>query len=132
MRLVRQTPPEERSRILQTLFGEPGDRGWYRFAVMMVLSIVIAVMGLSLDSPAVVIGAMLIAPLMTPVIGFAAALSMGWPRRMASSGAVIALATLSGVGLSWLLARALPSPPLTHEILSRTSPDGRDLAVHSP
>ncbi len=129
MRLTRQTPPEERMRILETLFGESRNRGWHRFGAMMVLSVVIAVMGLSLNSAAVVIGAMLIAPLMTPVIGFAAALSMGWPRRLAASGAAIALATLGGIGLSWLLARLLPSVSLTEEVLSRTAPDVRDLAV---
>lgn len=129
MRLTRQTPPEERMRILETLFRESRDRGWHRFGAMMVLSVVIAVMGLSLNSAAVVIGAMLIAPLMTPVIGFAAALAMGWPRRLAASGAAIALATLGGIGLSWLLARLLPSVSLTEEVLSRTAPDVRDLAV---
>ncbi len=40
-----------------------------RFFFLLSLSMVIAVMGLSLDSPAVVIGAMLIAPLMTPGVG---------------------------------------------------------------
>ncbi len=100
-----------------------------RFAFLLSLSIVIAVMGLSLDSPAVVIGAMLIAPLMTPVIAFAAALAMGWPRWMARTGAVVLAASVGSVGLAWLLAALLPASNLGREVLSRTSPDARDLLV---
>ncbi|MDP8930116.1 MAG: DUF389 domain-containing protein, partial [Actinomycetota bacterium] len=100
-----------------------------RFAFLLGLSIVIAVMGLSLDSPAVVIGAMLIAPLMTPVIAFAAALAMGWPRWMARMGGIVLVASVGSVALAWLLATLLPMAALTREVLSRTSPDARDLLV---
>ena len=96
--------PEDRQRILAGLYPEAGRAGrwWYGFAVMLALSVVIAVLGLSLDSDAVIIGAMLIAPLMTPVIGTAAALVMGWPRRLAQA----ALAVLAGWPAPW----GSPSP----------------------
>lgn len=100
-----------------------------RFAFLLGLSIVIAVMGLSLDSPAVVIGAMLIAPLMTPVIAFAAALSMGWPRAMARTGGIVLVSSAGSVALAWLLAALLPTAEISREVLSRTSPDARDLLV---
>jgi uncharacterized hydrophobic protein (TIGR00271 family) len=128
-RFLGRTSAEERRRILDALFGEGGRRRWHRFAILMALSIVVAAMGLSLDSAAVVIGAMLLAPLMTPIMAFSAALCMGWPRRMAASGAAVLLASGGSVGLAWLLAKAQPSLELTGEILSRTAPDGRDLAV---
>lgn len=50
------------------------EDGWaIRFGLMVALSMVVAVMGMSADSAAVVIGAMLLAPLMTPV--------MAWQQR---------------------------------------------------
>ena len=75
--------PEDRRRVLRALSLDT-DTSWVgRFAVMLGLSLVVAVTGLLADSPTLVIGAMLIAPLMTPVLGFAVALAMWWPRRMA-------------------------------------------------
>ncbi len=43
------------------------------YVLLVVLSCVIATFGLSLNSGAVIIGAMLIAPLMSPILAFAAA-----------------------------------------------------------
>ena len=98
---------------------------------MLALSVVIAVLGLSLDSDAVIIGAMLIAPLMTPVIGTAAALVMGWPRRLAQAALAVLAGSAGAVGISFALVSVLPagSQVLTPAVLSRTSPDLRDLAV---
>ena len=69
----------DRSRITAALFHEGHRFGPFarRFAALMTMSVLIAVMGLLADSTAVVIGAMLVAPLMTPVLGIAAALVMG-------------------------------------------------------
>ena len=47
----------------------------------MLLSSAIAAFGLVNDSAAVVIGAMLVAPLMTPILAVAAAIVQGWGRR---------------------------------------------------
>ena len=47
-----------------------------RFAFMIMMSAGIAVLGLLLSSPAVVIGAMLISPLMGPIIGFGFGLAL--------------------------------------------------------
>ena len=67
----RAATPEERARILDTFFFEGDRRVPYlqQFFVLMVLSTAIAAFGLANDSAAVVIGAMLVAPLMTPLIG---------------------------------------------------------------
>ena len=52
------------------------DAGWSaHFIVMTLLSAGIAILGLLLSSPAVVIGAMLISPLMGPIIGAGFALA---------------------------------------------------------
>lgn len=99
----------ERRRVLRTLFAEGDDRWRFRFGFLLALSVAIAVMGLSLDSSAVVIGAMLIAPLMTPVMATAAAVAMGWSRRLTVAATTVVLASAGSVGLAWLLASFLPT-----------------------
>lgn len=89
----------------------------------------VAVMGLSAGSAAVVIGAMLLAPLMVPVLGVAAAVAMAMPRHLGRSLVIVLLASLGSIALAYLLAMFLPAEPLSGEVLSRTSPDLRDLVV---
>lgn len=106
------------------------EDGWMlRFAVMLALSIIVAVMGLSAGSTAIVIGAMLLAPLITPVMGSAAALAMALPRHLSRSLLVVIAATAVSVLLAFTLAAVLQDPALSTEVLARTSPDLRDLIV---
>ncbi len=123
----------DRHRILAALYPMADDvaHWWFRFAVMLTLSIVVAVMGLSLNSGAIVIGAMLIAPLMTPVLGVSAALVMAWPRRLGHSAVAVLAGSVGAVGAAWVLTSLLPvaDRALTPEVLSRTNPDLRDLLV---
>ncbi len=102
----------------------------YRFTVMITLSVVVAVMGLSANSAAVVIGAMLLAPLMQPVLATAGCVSMALFRKALGNLTKVVLATVWSVGLSYMLAKIfVPDPPLANEIVSRTKPDIRDLIV---
>jgi uncharacterized hydrophobic protein (TIGR00271 family) len=125
----RGLDPAERRRIMDAVaFRVEG--GWPgQFALMLGLSVLVAVMGLSAGSAAVVIGAMLLAPLMTPVMGIAAALAMFVPRYVFRSLLVVGVASVAAVGASYLVAVILPEGPLSAEILARTRPDLRDLIV---
>ncbi|MDQ6727474.1 MAG: DUF389 domain-containing protein, partial [Actinomycetota bacterium] len=108
--------------------GEP----WrFRFAAMLLLSLVIAVAGLLADSATLVIGAMLIAPLMTPVLAFAVALAMGWPRHLARAGLTVVAASAGSVAVAWGLTAVLrgSGSEVTAQILGRTSPGVVDLVV---
>ncbi len=106
------------------------EPGWaQRFTVMIGLSAVVSVMGLDANSPALVIGAMLIAPLMAPVLGLAASISMALGRHATRSAITVILATAGVILLSYLLARVLPNNELPNEVLARTRPDIRDLVV---
>lgn len=112
--------------------GPDTSRRVIRFVVLMSFASVIASMGVINDSTAVVIGAMLIAPLMTPLMGMAISLVMGWPRRlgratmMAAAG--IALAVLIGVLLGQTVPAIIDTTTNT-QILSRTSPTTLDMIV---
>ena len=67
------------------------DHWVFRFTVMTTLSVVVAVMGLSADSAAVVIGAMLLAPLMQPVLATAACIAMALFQKSLRSFTVVVL-----------------------------------------
>ncbi len=123
---------DERSRVVSNLFHEGGRHTPFvhRFVALMVLSSLIAVLGLLADSTAVVIGAMIVAPLMAPVLGVAAAMVMDWPRRALVAGATVALGSVMAIFLSALTAFILPSPEeIPAEVLARTAPNLLDLGV---
>lgn len=127
----RHLEPEERRRVMHDLALVKRTHWTWRFSVMLSLSVLIAVMGLLAGSAAVVIGAMLLAPLMTPVLGTAAALAMGLPKKALVSATRVVLATVGCIGLAYLASKiALTgSESLSSEIESRTRPDLRDLIV---
>jgi uncharacterized hydrophobic protein (TIGR00271 family) len=128
-------PEEERRQILNELFFE--DREWrpfvVRFSVLLVLSTMIAGLGLIADSVAVVIGAMLVAPLMTPILATAASVVYGHMRRMATSVAVLAAGTAAAIATGWVVSKLAPgtvaAPDLTRELTARTAPSLLDLGV---
>lgn len=103
-----------------------------RFFTLMVFASVIASMGVITDSTAVVIGAMLIAPLMTPLMGMAISLVMGWPNRLVISALVafsgIALAILVGV-LAGVWAPTVIDTAVNTQIVARSSPTLLDLVI---
>lgn len=105
------------------------DNWAWRFTTMLTLAVVVAVMGLSADSAAVVIGAMLLAPLMQPVLATAASLSMSLVRKALWSLIKVLLATAWCIAIAYALALILPDGPLPGEVEARTRPDIRDLVV---
>lgn len=97
--------PEDLSAFKAKLFFEGDKRrvNLERFVVLLFLSTLIATFGVVGDSTATVIGAMIIAPLMRPIMATAAGLVMGDMKR-AWSSFVIVLASVAGViGTAWLL-----------------------------
>ena len=97
----------------------------------MAFSTAIATFGINADSTAVVIGAMLIAPLMTPIMATSASLLMGWPVRATRSMLLVGAGVAIAVAGSWLLSRYFPVLEVTtnSQILSRVSPTTVDLMI---
>ncbi|MEO8899746.1 MAG: DUF389 domain-containing protein [Candidatus Dormibacter sp.] len=122
---------DERMRIRRALLLDV-DQPWrLGFGIMLGLSVVIASMGMSLNSAAVVIGAMLVAPLMAPILGIAGAIALASTRGFARGLAVVVVASSGSIGLAWLFSAIVPEvgTGLTQEMISRTSPDLRDLVI---
>ncbi|MBO7941695.1 DUF389 domain-containing protein, partial [Streptomyces sp. S9] len=100
-----------------------------RYAFMIVMSCGIATLGLLQNSVAVIIGAMLISPLMGPIIELGMGLATFDLRTIRGSLAALA----AGVAAALLIAVAIvivsPLQEPTAEILARTQPTLFDLLV---
>lgn len=120
---------DEQMRIMQLLLPPQNRTAVVRFWLMLTLSVTIAVMGLAADSAAVVIGAMLIAPLMTPIMTFSAAIGLGLGKRAVQAAFLVVAGSVWAILFAVVLARTLPTVTIGNELLSRTSPDIRDLIV---
>ena len=94
-----------------------------------VFSAGIATLGLVLNSPAVIIGAMLISPLIGPILSGGLALAAGDLIMGVRSGLKLLLSCLAAIFFSVLLVGILPFKELTNEIASRTRPNLLDLGV---
>jgi uncharacterized hydrophobic protein (TIGR00271 family) len=106
------------------------DSGWSpRYAFMTMMSAGIAVLGLLLSSPAVVIGAMLISPLMGPILGLGFSLALFDFTEMRRSLAALAIGSLLAVGFTALIVLVSPLQAATEEIIARTRPNLFDLGV---
>jgi uncharacterized hydrophobic protein (TIGR00271 family) len=100
-----------------------------RFGVLTLLSCAIAILGLLLSSPAVVIGAMLISPLMTPIMLFGFSLATLNHHLVKRSLKAIAVGTLLAIAQSAAIVWLSPLKTATPEILARTQPNFFDLLV---
>lgn len=100
-----------------------------RFALMCALSAGIATIGLLQSSSAVVIGAMLVSPLMSPIaaLGFGFASLDG--QRIQIAARTLIIGALTGIAVGMLLTWLSPVRNATPEIIARTAPTLLDLAV---
>ena len=124
----------EADEVEERVFLYRGDRRGrlWRFATLMFLATTIATFGIASDSTAVVIGAMLVAPLMTPILGTAAGLINGRSRSTGFSAAVTALGAAGAIALAFGLAALIPDLEAViqnGQVTSRTSPSLLDLGI---
>ena len=127
---------DERDAVIDDLFIDASARAAYlwRFFVLLILSTLIATLGLVADSVAVIIGAMLLAPLMTPILAVAAALVIADARELLTSVAILVTGVLAAIataaGATWVGLNDLTIvSELPAEIIGRTEPSLLDLGV---
>lgn len=99
------------------------------FYTLISLSSAIALLGLLLDSSAVIIGAMLVAPLMSPILALAHGIVQGNAHLLQRAGASTFKGTVVSIGVSTALTLLLPGAQATREILARVNPNLLDLGV---
>ena len=116
------------------LFFEGSRRQRYlvRFFVLMFFASVIATGAIIADSTATVVGAMLVAPLMTPIVASTAALIMGNGKRTWQSLALVAAGVGVAVGVSLVLSMLtikVLNFDVNSQITGRVTPSMVDLIV---
>jgi uncharacterized hydrophobic protein (TIGR00271 family) len=89
----------------------------------------IATLGLVLNSPAVIIGAMLISPLMGGILANGLALAAGDVILAMRALLNLILSCLAAISFAVLLVSLLPFKEITSEIVARTQPNLLDLVV---
>ena len=99
------------------------------YVSLMLLSTLLATFGLFANSAAVVIGAMLIAPLMAPIISNSMGLLRGDENLVRQSMAKIILGFMLALIASCLLTLFVPQVDLTNEIRARIHPNLLDLGI---
>jgi len=99
------------------------------YFLMLVMSCLIALLGLLVNSPAVIIGAMLISPLMGPILACGLALTLAdWGLGRKSLRNVL-LSVGEAVALASVATALSPLREVTPEILARTNPNLMDLLI---
>ena len=130
----REFSSEERRDLIRKVSYEGPDikKRLVRFSALMTFSVIIATLGVMQDSTAVVIGAMLVAPLMTPIMGLTSSIVMGWPRRAVRAGLLVLAATVGAIVVATIIAQIAPvvGDVLSNsQVVSRTSPTILDLMI---
>lgn len=95
----------------------------------LIFAIFIASIGLNVNSTAVIIGAMLISPLMGPIMGIGLAVGINDFELLKKAGKNLAIATIFSVATSALYFRVTPLHDASSELLARTTPSLWDVFI---
>ena len=101
------------------------------FLIMVVLSTIVAAIGLNSDGIAAVIGAMVIAPLLGPILGFSMGAALGDFDLLKRGGTTLAVGIATALAVSFAISFMLPLNLQSHELMSRAEVrvDGLALAM---
>ncbi|MFD4294419.1 DUF389 domain-containing protein [Rhodococcus sp. NPDC058505] len=134
MNLVPDSQRRTRSELDERLDLTQGDRRAKAsaFWTMLTLAGLIAVAGVVGDSTATVIGAMIVAPLSTPILGVGLGIATGRGSLIRHSLIVVALGVVLVVAVGAVFAQLLPNPTdvlANSQVTGRTSPKLADLVA---
>lgn len=90
------------------------------FILLTLASTVVAAIGLNTDNVAAVIGAMVIAPLLGPILAFTFAAALGAGALLVQSARSALAGLFTGVAAAALISVAMPVNFASHELMSRT------------
>ena len=120
-------PNKQKKTIYQSVREDAAGTAGYYFVV--VLGAVVATLGLLTNNIAVIIGAMLISPIMNPLIGLSFSISTGDSDLFGQSFKALILGIFIALGVSALTTVMVPVHTLTDEILARAQPTTIDLII---
>jgi uncharacterized hydrophobic protein (TIGR00271 family) len=122
-----KTSPDRINQVIEEI--SYGSEPKVSFYALLTTASLIASFGLIANSTAVIIGAMLVSPLMTPIIGIALALVQGDTPLLGRAIRAEALGIVLAMGIAWVLGIFPLALEVTPEMLSRTEPNLLDLLV---
>jgi uncharacterized hydrophobic protein (TIGR00271 family) len=131
--IIKPLHNDRKEEILTRLRKESSPR--VQYFILIMLSAIIATMGLITNSAAVIIGAMLVAPLMSPILGLSLFSAAGEHRLVKSAVWSILQGTSLAIVLSFIFSfLAYHSPfvileQVPAEVLARVSPSPFDLII---
>lgn len=118
---------EDKNKVLENVFNNISFRGSNLW--ILACAIIIASIGLNVNSTAVIIGAMLISPLMGPIVGAGFALGTYDFPLLKKSMKNLVIATGVSLLVSALYFYFSPFKDVQSEILARTSPNIYDVLI---
>ncbi|SDL95813.1 DUF389 domain-containing protein [Chryseobacterium taihuense] len=118
---------EEKGKVLDNVIKNISFRGANLW--ILACAILIASIGLNVNSTAVIIGAMLISPLMGPIVGAGFALATYDFELLKKSGKNLLVATMVSLIVSTLYFYLSPFKDVQSELLARTSPTIYDVMI---
>ena len=124
---VPQLEREDRISLFERL--QAGSRFSFDFLALICLSTAIAALGLMQDSPAVVIGAMLVAPLLTPMLGAGLSLVQGNVPLVREAAKSIGLGFVTALAVGFVFGLITPIHFATREMAARGAPNILDLVI---
>lgn len=110
-------------------FVNQGRRLTRAFLILSALSGVLATGGLILNNVAVIVGAMVLAPLFKPIALVGVAALLGKPKRMLLGLSWVALSLGLSVVVGGLVTLATPGAAVTAQIVARTGVSAFDLVI---
>ncbi len=105
--------------------GQERNRRLSRYWLLLPLAAVIASAGVVSDSTATVIGAMIVAPLMTPILGIVLAVVLADGANLRRCVLLVVVGAAAVVGIGWLMGWFVPYPVVaaTHgQVGARVTP----------
>lgn len=118
---------EEKQKVLENVFNNTSFRGSNLW--ILACAIIIASVGLNVNSTAVIIGAMLISPLMGPIVGAGFALGTYDFSLLKKSMKNLFIATVVSLLVSSVYFYLSPFKDVQSELLARTAPNIYDVLI---
>ncbi len=118
---------EQREKVLENIKANTSFRGSNLW--ILACAIVVASVGLNVNSTAVIIGAMLISPLMGPIVGAGFALAIYDFELLKKSVKNLSIATVVSLTVATIYFFVSPFKDAQSELLARTSPNIYDVLI---
>lgn len=101
----------------------------YNYVLLVFLSTIVAVIGLLRNNVAVIIGAMVLAPLLGPNVGLCLAATLRDAKLAVEALKTLLAGTILSLGIAYCIGWAVDLPPISPELMLRSSIDFYDILL---